>query len=327
MDTAMDNSQTDQDRWLYDPCRINEGGERVSHLHRSHFFYAHLSIYDFAVPFCQGAMVLDAGSGAGYGAAHLADVGAEYVLGIDISDRAVEFSKHHFQRGNLDFRLMGVEMMADLWPQRFDVIFSSNTLEHVPNVMGFLRGAWSLLNPGGVLLIAVPPITDDRLLYLNLINDYHVNLWSPRQWSFVLSQFFEEVSPHLHGVEKVGEDFQPEHAGTHSALTEKDFVIERGTVEDMYDRFTLTAIFVAREPRPQSSVPSAVPLPEFVDGSFTREPGYIDPNLRKKLRRYFEPSEVPPSALSRAAALLRSGGIEALRRDIAAAVAKRRQGS
>lgn len=60
MDTAMHNCQADQDRWLYDPCTINKGGERVSHLYRSHLLYAHSSIYDFAVPFCQGAMVLDA---------------------------------------------------------------------------------------------------------------------------------------------------------------------------------------------------------------------------------------------------------------------------
>jgi len=275
------------------------------------------------VPFCKGATVLDAGSGAGYGAAHLADAGAEYVLGIDISDRAVEFSKHHFQRSNLDFRLMSVEKVADLLPQRFDVIFSSNTLEHVPNVMGFLRGAWSLLKPGGVLLVAVPPITDDRLLYLNLINAYHINLWSPRQWSSVLNQFFKEVSPYLHGVERIGEDFRPEHADPHSGPTEKDFVIERGTVEDMYDRFTLTAIFVARGPRPHSDVPSTALLPEFVDDSFTREPGYIAPSLRKKLRRYFEPSEAPRSLFARAFNVLRSQGIVALGREIAA-FAKRR---
>jgi 2-polyprenyl-3-methyl-5-hydroxy-6-metoxy-1,4-benzoquinol methylase len=317
MDTRMDRSQSDQDTWLSDPCGIEEGGERVSHLHRSHFFYAHLSIYDFAAPFCKGAVVLDAGSGAGYGAAHLADAGAEYVLGIDVSDRAVEFSKHHFQRNNLDFRLMSLERVADLLPQRFDVIFSSNTLEHVPNVMGFLRGAWSLLKPGGVLLIAVPPITDDRLLYLNLINAHHVNLWSPRQWSFVLGQFFQEVAPYLHGVERIGEDFQPEHAGTHSSLTEKDFVIERGTVEDMYDRFTLTAIFAARGPRPQSTVSAAAPLPQFVDDSFTREPGYIDPDLRNKLRRYFEPQEAPRPLFARAFHVLRSRGVLALGREMA----------
>jgi 2-polyprenyl-3-methyl-5-hydroxy-6-metoxy-1,4-benzoquinol methylase len=323
MDIRMDNSQTDQEPWLYDPLRIEEDGERVSHLHPSHFFYAHLSIYDFAVPFCEGAVVLDAGSGAGYGAAHLADAGAEYVLGIDISDRAVEFSKHHFQRDNLDFRLMSVERVADLLPQRFDVIFSSNTLEHVPSVMGFLRGAWSLLKPGGVLLVAVPPITDDRLLYLNLINAHHVNLWSPRQWSFVLSQFFQEVSPYLHGVEGIGEDFQPEHAGTRSGLTEKDFVIEPGTVEDMYDRFTLTAIFVARGPRLQSTVSSAAPLPQFVDDSFTREPGYIDPNLRKRLRGCFEPQEAQRSLFARALHILRKRGVLALGREMAA-FAKRR---
>ena len=106
---------------------------------------------------------------------------------------------------------MKLEQIEGFSPQQFDFIYSSNTLEHVPDVMGFLRQAWRLLKPTGTMLIAVPPITDDRLQYLNVINRYHVNIWTPRQWSHTLGMFFDEISPVMHGVEEVGVDFKPEH--------------------------------------------------------------------------------------------------------------------
>ena len=40
-------------------------------------YWAHLSIYHFALPFARGRRVLDAGCGAGYGAAYLARHGAQ----------------------------------------------------------------------------------------------------------------------------------------------------------------------------------------------------------------------------------------------------------
>ena len=73
-----------------------DGGERVTHLYPNDCFVAHRSLYHFVVPFIADATVLDAGSGAGYGAAHLADHGARQVLGVDASPKAVAFSRHHF---------------------------------------------------------------------------------------------------------------------------------------------------------------------------------------------------------------------------------------
>ena len=48
-------------------------GERVSPLLNDSCYQAHLSIYGFARPGCQGGIVLNAGSGTGYGSADLAD--------------------------------------------------------------------------------------------------------------------------------------------------------------------------------------------------------------------------------------------------------------
>lgn len=280
---------------------ISDNGERVSHLNRDCVYYAHLSIYDFAIPFCKEAFVLDAGSGAGYGAAYLADAGARHVWGIDASAKAIAFSRYHFQRPNLIFQEMKLEHIQGFFPKDFDFIYSSNTLEHVSDVMGFLRQAWSLLKPTGTMLIAVPPITDDRLQYLNVINPYHVNIWTPRQWAHVLGLFFDEIKPIIHGVEKLGADFTPEHFTPASTLTEKNFVFAPGTIEDMYKMFTLTAIFEVNKPRLEDQVPPLDEPLSFIDESFTRSEGYIDPAVRQRLKKYFDmPS--PPFILPTSAA-------------------------
>jgi hypothetical protein len=168
-------------------------------------------------------------------------------------------------------------------------------------VVDFLRQAWGLLKPSGTLLLAVPPITDERLQYLNLINPYHVNMWTPRQWAHTLGLFFEEITPVLHGVEKLGADFKPEHSSGASPVTEKSFVFGRSSIEAMYRTFTLTAIFVARKPRVATRVPGSDAPLAFVDESFTRPQGYIEPALRQKLKRYFD-MPAPPFVLPTRAA-------------------------
>lgn len=289
----MDLDATPKNALFENSDEISDRGERVSHLNPDCIYYAHLSIYDYAKQFCKDSLVLDAGCGAGYGCAYLADTGARYVWGIDASPKAIAFSRYHFQRPNLTFQVMQLEDMQGFPPEHFDFIYSSNTLEHVPDVVGFLRKAWGLLKPTGTMLIAVPPITDDRLQYLNIINPYHVNIWTPRQWAHVLGMFFNETMPVLHGVEKLGADFKPEHFTPASTLTEKNFVFTPGTVEDFYQAFTLTAIFVAQRPRLANQIPNTDAPLSFIDESFTRAEGDIDPAIRHKLKKYFDMPSPP----------------------------------
>jgi len=250
---------------------VTDGGERVTHLYPNDCFYAHLSIYQFAAQYSQGKLVLDAGSGAGYGSAYLADHGATFVWGIDVSGRPVAFSQQEFSRYNLSYRRMDLETIAGFPPATFDVIFTSNTLEHVPNVEAFFRGAWRLLKPDGVLIVAVPPIINDWLREANLANLTHLNIWTPRQWQYALDQFFGEVQPysHLPANPDLPIDFSnpPELA----VVTEDDFAFAPVATEDFFTIASLTAIFVARKPRPEGDLPPAGSL-AFVDDSFTRAP-------------------------------------------------------
>src|SRR3977135_1391273 len=62
----------------------------------------HMARYNFAARLTRGKRVLDAGCGAGYGSAELAQM-AERVIGIDIAPEAVEFARSHYQAPNLSF--------------------------------------------------------------------------------------------------------------------------------------------------------------------------------------------------------------------------------
>jgi len=281
----------DEDRWFDDPEAISDEGERVSHLVKHFGFYGHLSIYEFAKPFCRDAVVLDAESGAGYGSALLADAGARRVYGIDASAKAVAFSKHHYRQPNLEFEAC---MLEDLtFPTAtLDFIFTSNTLEHVADVPRFLRAAHASLKPTGAMLVAVPPITDELTAYVNVINPYHVNIWSPRQWEVVLRAYFGHVQPFAHGVSENAQALEAGRAGPSALLAEDDFPISPVTLDDLYNVPTLTAIFLATAPHPAADLlRAALPL-TFVDESFSRPAGVIPPEVKTRLKPYFDSS--PP---------------------------------
>lgn len=242
-----------------------EDGERVSHLKPDACYQAHLSIYRFARPWACGKDVLDAGCGAGYGAADLADGGARSVIGVDVSTKAIDFCNQNFQRTNLEYRAGSLENLEIFADQSFDLIFSSNTLEHVSNVRAFLDSALRLLRPEGLCIVAIPPITNDYLRRVNEANVYHLNIWSPRQWQHALQCLFDEVTCYRHNYQSSDgiidfDQFMP------TGTMPEDFLFEAASLADLYSRPTLTAMFLARRPRDLLTKPTI----DFVDDSYTR---------------------------------------------------------
>src|SRR5581483_5404685 len=62
----------------------------------------HLARYTFAARLARGKRVLDAGCGAGYGAAELAHA-AQCVVGLDCAAEALAFAREHYRLPNLQF--------------------------------------------------------------------------------------------------------------------------------------------------------------------------------------------------------------------------------
>lgn len=155
-------------------------------------FLAHLSIYSFFSRFTAGQRVLDLGCGTGYGCHHLVEQGAGSVLGVDLDPASIRYARRKYSSPRLTFRVEDAQRVPpDLGP--FDVVVSSNALEHLPRPERALDAATRSLADGGRLLAAVPPIVDDATLRENQRNRFHRSnlfLW---QWHDLLTDRFQEV--------------------------------------------------------------------------------------------------------------------------------------
>ena len=103
----------------------------------------------------RGARVLDVGCGGGLLSEALAREGAD-VTAIDLAPQVIEVAKLHLFESELkvDYRLVGVETLAEQHAGEFDVVTCMEMLEHVPEPASVLRACASLLKPGGHLFVS-----------------------------------------------------------------------------------------------------------------------------------------------------------------------------
>ncbi|TNE47374.1 MAG: methyltransferase domain-containing protein [Deltaproteobacteria bacterium] len=104
----------------------------------------------------QGAKVLDIGSGLGGAAFYLADKVGATVVGVDLSSVMVEIASERTKLNgynSVSFKLADVRDME--WPENhFDLIWSRDTLLHVPNKDELFVQLQRWLKPGGHIMIS-----------------------------------------------------------------------------------------------------------------------------------------------------------------------------
>ncbi len=93
----------------------------------------------------RGARVLDAGSGPGDVAEAFRAAGASAVA-VD-----VDWQEMHCRQRTLESAVMGDGMALPFPDGTFDIVCSSNVLEHVPDPRGLLTEMGRVLRPGGVM--------------------------------------------------------------------------------------------------------------------------------------------------------------------------------
>jgi 2-polyprenyl-3-methyl-5-hydroxy-6-metoxy-1,4-benzoquinol methylase len=116
----------------------------------------HLERYEFAAQHARGGRALDMACGVGYGSRLLFDRTADTttVVGVDISEAALDYARTHYLRDGLEYRCCDAMRFED--SDGFDLIVSLETIEHLPDPAAFARRLPSLLRPGGVLIASVP---------------------------------------------------------------------------------------------------------------------------------------------------------------------------
>ncbi len=140
-----------------------------------------------------GKVVLDAGSGEGYGTDLLA-ASAGRVVGIDISVEAVRHARAAYRKKNLDY-LVGTVASLPFTDHSFDVVVSFEVIEHLDeeSQASFLLEARRVLTDQGVLVISTPnkSVYTDRT---GLHNVFHKREFLPEEFESFLRGYFSRVS-------------------------------------------------------------------------------------------------------------------------------------
>jgi SAM-dependent methyltransferase len=144
-----------------------------------------------------GDRALDLGCGAGEFTAPLAEAAA-HALGVDVAEAAL--TRARALHPKLDFRLIPVDGPLPLDDNAFDLVWSSEVIEHVADTGRWLSEVRRVLAPGGRLLLTTPDHGRLRVA-LGGIERFseprgdHLHLYTRRSLTALLEEFgFGEIA-------------------------------------------------------------------------------------------------------------------------------------
>lgn len=153
----------------------------------------HFARYAFAARLARNRRVLDVACGAGYGSFELAQV-ARQVIGIDVSEEAVQHAAAAYRHPGLRFEVASAESLpyAD---GSFDLIVAFEVIEHLKNYRALLSEARRLLAPNGQLVVSTP----NRVYYeetrrISGPNPFHEHEFEFEEFKRELEQHFPHVA-------------------------------------------------------------------------------------------------------------------------------------
>lgn len=156
-----------------------------SHAHED--VYDHLHRYAKAMDLVIGKDVLDIASGEGYGSNLLARI-SNSVIGVDISQEAIEFAAAKYKQPNLKFSVGSADAIP-LPDCSVDVVVSFETLEHHDKHDEMLSEIKRVLRTGGVLIMSTPD--KDNYKDKGGPNDFHVKELNLDEFKSLISRYFQ----------------------------------------------------------------------------------------------------------------------------------------
>ena len=150
----------------------------------------HLCRYRFAQLLVEDKVVLDVGSGVGYGSKILAEK-ASAVLAVDLSEEAVRYAREEYAGENVEM-VVGDGHGLPLAGHSVDVVVSFELIEHLRSQKAHLRELDRVLKPGGLTVISTP----NRIFYSqesNQANPFHTHEFDFQEFLAFLKSVFSSV--------------------------------------------------------------------------------------------------------------------------------------
>lgn len=169
------------------PASLAWTGERmVPHRADAATELFHWQRYLYFRPWYQGAKVIDAASGEGYGLGYAATF-AKSAVGIEIAPEAVEHAARRYPRAQF---LLGDVTEADY--SSADLVVSFETIEHLPDPAAFLRQLG--VCPGRVVISTPNRDTHSpgNRLTDQPFNGFHTVEWTPSEFAQLVQEHFPD---------------------------------------------------------------------------------------------------------------------------------------
>lgn len=117
----------------------------------------HLARYVYFMhPWCTHRKVLDFAGGSGYGT-QILSYAAEAVLGADRDAEAVGYAMRYYHNPKTAFAVCEADnLLAYMGREKFDVVVSFETIEHLKEPVLFVEQVAQVLVPGGVFIVSAP---------------------------------------------------------------------------------------------------------------------------------------------------------------------------
>ncbi len=144
-----------------------------------------------------GARFLDLGCGTGYGSAFVTAAGGSYD-GADGSPAAVEYARAAY--GREDVRFFVADLMGppppELPPRSYDVVFSSEVVEHVTDPFAMVGTMAAFIRDDGVCFVGTPNRlwSRDHMPAGSLLARSHVMEFTPPALEALLRGAFDDVT-------------------------------------------------------------------------------------------------------------------------------------
>ena len=156
------------------------------------------AIESVAGPLTPGMRVLDVGCGNGYLANWFAEKGCA-VVGIDPSGSGMEQARRAYPRVRFEQLVADEHLLGKLGEPAFDLVVSTEVVEHLYAPREWAQGMFHCLRPGGRLVCTTPYHGFLKNVAIALTNKYdahhnplwdggHIKFWSPATLGKLLTE-------------------------------------------------------------------------------------------------------------------------------------------
>jgi SAM-dependent methyltransferase len=149
----------------------------------------HVERYRFATRHAKDARVLDIACGMGYASSIFLDAGAKEYFGVDINPELTTHASHAY--GSELARYSTGDICEHQSDEPYDLVCCFETIEHVARYQDAITNLFTLLRPGGTLVISSPNrnvTSPGRDFDEQPANPYHTQEFLPEELIGVLQE-------------------------------------------------------------------------------------------------------------------------------------------